>query len=152
MCIRDRSEGDEKKTQVNFKGKLSIGIDELSNTLVVSTEGQNLMDNVSRMIKALDDAARPVQATVKVLKVGGNLDSAEVRKAVARALGDQAQQGQQSQRDDGMEEMNQGQPNRGQGRGRGPQRGWRDGGGNNNGSNRGGNRNANGDNGGQNGQ
>lgn len=80
----------EKQTQVKFKGKLSIGIDDLSNTLVVSTEGENLMRNVEKMIESLDQAARPALATVRVMKMGNSLDSNDVRKAIARALVQQA--------------------------------------------------------------
>ena len=54
----DEEGGKEKKTQVTFKGKLSIGVDELSNTLLVSAEGENLLANVTKMIRLLDEAAR----------------------------------------------------------------------------------------------
>src|SRR5690606_7373159 len=33
----------EKRTQITFKGKLSIGIDEITNTLLVSAEGESLL-------------------------------------------------------------------------------------------------------------
>jgi type II secretory pathway component GspD/PulD (secretin) len=88
-------EDDGKPTEVRFKGKLSIGIDELSNTLVVSTEGENLLNNVTQLIEALDNAARPSLNTVRVMQIGGSMDSKDVRKALARALIDQQRQQQQ---------------------------------------------------------
>ena len=68
------SEG-EQRTQVRFKGQLSIGVDELSNTLIVSAQGQNLLDNVRTMIDNLDKAARPT-STVQVLKLDRLISSA----------------------------------------------------------------------------
>ncbi|MDZ4820732.1 MAG: secretin N-terminal domain-containing protein [Planctomycetota bacterium] len=82
---------DKDKTQVTFKGKLSIGVDELSNTLIVSTEGENLMQNVRQLIEALDLAAKPALTTVRVVRTTGPLDSKEVRRALARAIGEPRQ-------------------------------------------------------------
>jgi type II secretory pathway component GspD/PulD (secretin) len=76
----------ERRTKVTFKGKLSIGVDEVSNTLIVSTEGQNLMENVQKMIESLDVAAIPTtEVQVVTLKGGMNPDS--VREALAKILG-----------------------------------------------------------------
>jgi hypothetical protein len=107
-------EGDPRGTQVKFKGKLSIGIDELSNTLVVSTEGENLMDNVETLIKSLDEAARPAMNRVEVMKVGGSMDARDVRKALARAFIEQQnrtqpQQGQQQPGQNGQQPNQNGQ-------------------------------------------
>jgi hypothetical protein len=120
----DSGEEDPRATQVKFKGKLSIGIDELSNTLVVSTEGENLMSNVERMIKALDEAAKPSMNMVQVMKLGRGMDS-DVRKAISRAFIQQQQQGTpqqpgaQQQGQNGQQQPNQnGQPNQ---EGRNPQ-------------------------------
>ena len=57
--------GDEQspadtRTSARFEGKLSIGVDDVSNTLLVSTEGDSLMQMVSGMIEAIDEAAKPV--------------------------------------------------------------------------------------------
>jgi len=81
----------DRRTQVSFKGKLSIGVDVLSNTLLVSTEGQNLMDNVSKMIEALDEAAKPV-SEVRVLTLNGNVNAQRVRQALTELLGEKAVQ------------------------------------------------------------
>ena len=77
----------DRRTQVSFKGKLSIGIDAVSNTLLVSTEGQNLMENVSKMIEALDEAAKPV-SQVEVVTLQGNVNAERVRKVLAGMLGE----------------------------------------------------------------
>jgi hypothetical protein len=77
---------EEKRTQVSFKGKLSIGVDEFSNTLLVSTEGENLMAAVSKLIESLDISAQPVQTSLKVLRLGPALDSSSARLALGRAL------------------------------------------------------------------
>ncbi|MCU0978017.1 MAG: hypothetical protein MUF25_02500 [Pirellulaceae bacterium] len=77
----------DRRTQVSFKGKLSIGVDSVSNTLLVSTEGQNLMENVSKMIEALDEAAKPV-SEVEVVTLRGNVNAERVRKVLAGMLGE----------------------------------------------------------------
>ena len=76
----------ERRTQVTFKGKLSIGVDEVSNTLIVSTEGQNLMDNVTKMIESLDQAAIPT-TDVRVVTLNGSMNPDSVRAALAKILG-----------------------------------------------------------------
>ena len=75
------------RTHLTFKGKLSIGIDEVSNTLLVSAEGEQLMKSLETMITTLDEAARPV-TTVSVVKLGGNLNAEKVRAVLAGLLGD----------------------------------------------------------------
>jgi len=87
-----------KKTQVSFKGKLSIGIDEVSNTLLVSAEGETLLNNVLKMIKELDEAARP-SSTVQVLKVEGGVNSAALRQALTTIL-------DESRKDSGSSDSN----------------------------------------------
>lgn len=85
------NEGEESekpdRTHLTFKGKLSIGIDEVSNMLLVSAEGEQLMKSLETMIKTLDEAARPV-ASVSVVKIGGNLNAEKVRAVLAGLLGD----------------------------------------------------------------
>jgi predicted N-formylglutamate amidohydrolase len=75
----------DRRTQVSFKGKLSIGVDPISNTLLVSTEGQTLMDNVSRMIQALDEAAKPV-SEVRVVALQGNVNAQRIRQVLSEML------------------------------------------------------------------
>lgn len=75
----------DRRTQVSFKGKLSIGVDPISNTLLVSTEGQTLMDNVSRMIQTLDEAAKPV-SEVRVVALQGNVNAQHIRQVLSDML------------------------------------------------------------------
>ncbi|MCY2988408.1 MAG: hypothetical protein NTY19_11165 [Planctomycetota bacterium] len=76
----------ERRTKVTFKGKLSIGVDDVSNTLIVSTEGQNLMENVQKMIESLDVAAIPT-TDVQVVTLKGGMNPDSVRDALAKILG-----------------------------------------------------------------
>jgi len=79
------SDGASRRTQVSFKGKLSLGVDDVSNTLLVSTEGQNLMDNVSKMIETLDEAAKPV-SDVQIITLDGGMNAERVRDVLAEVL------------------------------------------------------------------
>ncbi|MGE0759062.1 MAG: secretin N-terminal domain-containing protein, partial [Pirellulaceae bacterium] len=78
--------GDEKdRTRVTFKGKLSLGVDDVTNTLLVSAEGEILMRNVTEMVQAMDEAARPL-SSVSVLRVQGNTNASRVREVLGRML------------------------------------------------------------------
>ncbi len=77
----------DRRAEVSFKGKLSIGVDPVTNTLLVSTAGQTLMDNVGKMIQALDEAAKPV-FDVQTITLKGNLNAERVRKVLAEMLGE----------------------------------------------------------------
>jgi len=78
-------EPSRNRTQVYFKGKLSLGVDDVTNTLLVSTEGQNLMDNITKMIEALDEAAKPV-ANVQVVTLKGGMNAERVREVLDELL------------------------------------------------------------------
>ncbi|MEX2288429.1 MAG: secretin N-terminal domain-containing protein [Planctomycetaceae bacterium] len=84
-------EGD-RKTPVRFKGLLSVGIDDLSNTLIVSAPDW-LMKDVEQMIDHLDAAARP-SSTVQVLQVDRRINSAMLQKKLAEVFGKRAAPGQ----------------------------------------------------------
>ncbi|MBW3598846.1 MAG: hypothetical protein KY475_16420 [Planctomycetes bacterium] len=77
----------DRRTQVTFKGKISIGVDEMTNTLLVSTEGEALMRNIQEMIEHLDQAAQP-RTTVEVLHVG-NMGGSAMQKALAEIFKEQ---------------------------------------------------------------
>ncbi|MBI3862562.1 MAG: hypothetical protein HY290_11785 [Planctomycetia bacterium] len=72
---------DEKKpdSPAKFKGQLSIGVVELSNTLVVSA-GEGLADSVVATIEALDQAAIPSLSRMRVMKVDRTIDANELQK------------------------------------------------------------------------
>jgi len=65
------SEGDEEEP-IRFKGLLSMGIDDSSNTLIVSSSG-SLMDTIGEMIESLDEAANS-SSVVQVLHVDKSID------------------------------------------------------------------------------
>jgi hypothetical protein len=73
------------RTQIRFKGKLSIGVDSLTNTLLISCEGENLMSNVTQMVNTLDKAAQPL-ATVSTIKLNGGLNAAKVSEVLGKLL------------------------------------------------------------------
>jgi type II secretory pathway component GspD/PulD (secretin) len=77
----DRESGGSDFT---FKGKLSIGIDEVGNTLLISAEGEPLLDLVCDMVKQLDDASRP-SGDVQVVRMSGGV-SAQALEAALRAF------------------------------------------------------------------
>jgi type II secretory pathway component GspD/PulD (secretin) len=76
--------GDESNTNEQkppkFKGSLSIGIDEASNSLVVSAP-KNVFIPVSKMIQDLDEAAAAHHA-VRVLKVGHGVTADRLREII----------------------------------------------------------------------
>jgi type II secretory pathway component GspD/PulD (secretin) len=94
MTIMNMGFGDENtqspRTSVRFKGKLSIGVDDVTNTLVVSTEGEALMAVVEGMITALDERAKPV-SEVRVLTLQSNTDGSRIQQALSKVLSQQGQ-------------------------------------------------------------
>lgn len=79
---------DEKRpeTPIRFKGLLSIGVDELSNTLIVSSEAV-LMENILKTISVLDEAARPMVPRLQVVEVNRKVNAIELQKSLKSMLG-----------------------------------------------------------------
>ena len=69
-----------------FKGLLSIGVDEVSNTIVISAPAY-LMQVISKMVLDLDEAAPPVQDTMAVVKIGSGVSTTQVEESLSRVLG-----------------------------------------------------------------
>ncbi|MEM9645593.1 MAG: secretin N-terminal domain-containing protein [Planctomycetota bacterium] len=65
----------------NFKGKLSFGIDEVGNTLLISAEGKQLLDLMEEMVRQLDEAAQP-GGQVEVLQLDGNVSGESLQEAL----------------------------------------------------------------------
>ncbi|MGA2796133.1 MAG: secretin N-terminal domain-containing protein [Thermoguttaceae bacterium] len=107
------SEEDGKKDQKmpKFKGQLSIGIDELSNSLVVSAPAY-LFDQVHKMINDLDQAAAPT-STIKVVKLGQGVTSQQAREALSDILGDGTSKSKTSSQAPKRPETNNKQPSKG---------------------------------------
>jgi len=70
--------------KLGFEGALSVGVDDISNMLIVSVQ-EELFDNVVAMVKELDEQARP-RTTVVVHHVRGGVDAKNLQKAVSDAL------------------------------------------------------------------
>jgi type II secretory pathway component GspD/PulD (secretin) len=67
----NKDSGSEEEP-IRFKGLLSIGIDESSNTLIVSSAG-TLMDTIGEMIEALDEAADS-SSVIQIINVDKSVD------------------------------------------------------------------------------
>jgi type II secretory pathway component GspD/PulD (secretin) len=76
---------DGKINQGKFKGLLSVGIDETSNTLLISCP-ENLMKSVEQIIQYLDKAAVPAAQTFQVLKIDRSIDAGAIQKKLAEML------------------------------------------------------------------
>ncbi|TWU22090.1 Bacterial type II/III secretion system short domain protein [Novipirellula galeiformis] len=88
----------------SFKGKLSMGVDLVGNTLIVSAEGEPLLDLVCEMIAQLDQAAKP-SGEVQVVKLSGDISVESVQNAL-RAFGAQENtpNGPQEKKNQGINE------------------------------------------------
>ena len=80
----DQAEGDDE-APIRFKGLLSIGVDGLSNTLVISSTA-SLMEIISELILSLDEAAEKSSA-VRVLKVDSSVDLKMIQERLNKSLG-----------------------------------------------------------------
>jgi len=82
----DESSDQKRPTPVKlgFEGALSVGVDEISNMLIVSVQ-EELFDNVVSMIQQLDEEARP-RTTVVVHRVSGRIDPKSLQKALTESL------------------------------------------------------------------
>jgi hypothetical protein len=94
------------ETRAAFKGKLSLGIDDTTNTLLVSTEGEALLKVIESMIDRLDNAARSSD-NVRVVQLGGRPGLSKVHEALRNAFGDKVTINQKPQQQPGE---NNGQP------------------------------------------
>lgn len=78
------AEGEKRPdTPLKFKGALSIGVDELSNTLIISA-GEGLLTNVEATIKELDNAARPTVPRMQVMRIDRNVDVSDLQKRLTK--------------------------------------------------------------------
>ena len=69
----------------SFKGKLSMGVDTVGNTLLVSAEGEPLLDLVIEMIHKLDLAAKPA-GDMQIISLSGNTSEKSIQN-VLKAFG-----------------------------------------------------------------
>jgi len=80
-------EGDERRMP-RWKGYLSIGIDTLSNTLIVSAP-EFLFRDLERLIQDLDESARPTDA-VQVMQLGQGVSATVVHETLSKVLAEAA--------------------------------------------------------------
>ncbi len=69
----------------NFKGELSLGADEITNSVLVSARGEPLLELVCDMIAELDKAAAP-QGSVEVFQLSPGMAKGSMAEASARCL------------------------------------------------------------------
>ncbi|KAA5545554.1 hypothetical protein FYK55_07910 [Roseiconus nitratireducens] len=69
----------------SFKGKLSLGVDEVGNTLLVSAEGEPLLELVVEMIHKLDMASKPA-GDMQIISLSGRTSEDSIER-VLKAFG-----------------------------------------------------------------
>ena len=100
----------EQEQPIRFKGLLSIGVDELSNNLVVSAS-QGLLDNVTLIVEALDEAAAP-NSSVQVIHLDSRVNARQLREKLHGIFGPKAppQKGDQNKNQQPGQNGQPGQP------------------------------------------
>ena len=96
-----------------FNGRLSMGVDKITKTIIVTAEGEDLLRLVCEMITQLDEAAKPTGA-IEVIKLDGANGAAmeKALMALAKANGKEVQnadpnQQQQNQQQQQMQNQQQ---------------------------------------------
>jgi type II secretory pathway component GspD/PulD (secretin) len=89
----------------SFTGRLSMGIDRVTNSILVSAEGEDLLKLVIEMVKELDKAAEPSGA-VQMIQLGGT-NSEAMEKALMALM---RSGGDKNQRQQPPENAEQGRP------------------------------------------
>jgi type II secretory pathway component GspD/PulD (secretin) len=121
------SEG-ENSVLISFEGALAIGVDEVSNSLIISAH-KGVLSSIKDTINILDQAAEP-NTVVRVHEVRGMMDPEELQQAVMQAMAEPwvggkpvsqlnaaQNQGQRGQRPEGWRDMRRGRGGWGGGRG-----------------------------------
>jgi len=78
----------EKPTKVkaSFQGALSVGVDDVSNTVIVSAQ-EDWMPSIAKMIEFLDESARPKTA-VTLHRLDGQVDAKTLQTVLAQLVGE----------------------------------------------------------------
>ena len=76
---------DKSAVVIGFAGVLSVGVDEISNSLIVSSRAE-LLDSITETVRALDEAARP-KTVVRTYEMSGLVDADDMQRALSQALG-----------------------------------------------------------------
>ncbi len=80
-----KDDKEEPQQPIKFKGLLSVGTDEISNTIVVSA-ASGLIDGISELIETLDEAAKPT-TTVQVVPVHPGISASFLRERLNQSFG-----------------------------------------------------------------
>ncbi len=72
----------KQETPIKFKGLVSLGVDDISNTIIVSAP-ESLLENIAELIDQLDRAAQPTNS-VQVVKLDGKINSTELQKRLSK--------------------------------------------------------------------
>ena len=104
-----RSSYGSRSKRPQFKGSLSLGIDESANQLIVSAP-QILLPDVIHMIEQLDASSATRKVSVVALK--GGVDALELEATLARVLRPAASGGQQNNTQNGRQRLSRGSSRR----------------------------------------
>jgi type II secretory pathway component GspD/PulD (secretin) len=78
-----------------FKGELSIGVDKVTNTLIVSAKGKELLELIAGVVEELDELAQP-QGTTRVVPISPEMSSKSLEKALRAMMQQQEQSREQA--------------------------------------------------------
>lgn len=81
----DKDDKDQPREPMKFKGLLSIGIDDVSNTMIVSA-ASGLMRDIEQLVDILDQAAKP-ELDVRVVPVHPALGASYLRDRLNQSFG-----------------------------------------------------------------
>ncbi len=92
----------------SFSGRLSMGVDKITNSVIVSAEGEDLLKLVCEMITQLDEAAKPT-GSIEVIKLDGANGAAmeKALTALAKANGKDVKNGDPNQQQQQLNQQQQ---------------------------------------------
>ncbi len=82
--VPKNADGEDDPVLIDFEGVLSIGVDEVSNSLIISARLE-VMESIKQTVRLLDKAAMP-DTMVHVHRVGGKLSAAGMQKMLKDSL------------------------------------------------------------------
>jgi type II secretory pathway component GspD/PulD (secretin) len=80
----DEEQAPERPARIGFKGALSMGVDEISNTIVVSA-ARGLLNDIEHQIKELDELAK-ANNNIRVMPVSSAINLAALRERMSTVL------------------------------------------------------------------
>ncbi|MCA9236658.1 MAG: hypothetical protein KDA44_14385 [Planctomycetales bacterium] len=80
----DKNNKKSAPVKMAFEGALSIGVDEISNTLIISAEEQ-VWSSIREIVRQLDEEANP-KTTVELYAIDGAVNTAALKTALTQAL------------------------------------------------------------------